>query len=287
MRKNMFHKNIRKIHFNKILPLVTVTLLIVLINSIYFAAFHPVTNTSEGLIESFFETDRNEHAKLAIIIDDFGQSRKGIKEMISIQRHLTFAVMPFLEYSVFDAEAAHKKGFEIIVHLPMEPNIGKRSWLGPRPILTALNDQEVQQIVMDSFQNVPYAIGANIHMGSKASEDERIMSDILDVIKAKGLYFVDSKTSSKKIARETANSKGVLFFERDVFLDSSQSIDFIKKRLKQAGEIALKRGYSVAIGHVGNEGGKVTADAINETLSWFDEKNIDLVFVSELVKFGN
>ncbi len=222
--------------------------------------------------------------KLAIIIDDFGQDRSGVKEMMSINRHMTFAVMPFLSFSEFDAENAYTKGFEVIVHLPMESDIGKLSLVGPRPILSALGDMEIQQIVMDSFESVPHALGANIHMGGKAGGDKRVVSDILDMMKLKGLYFVDSRTSKKAVAKGLADEKGVLCFERNIFLDGNRNKEQIKQQLRAAGELALKKGYSIAFGHVGAEGGKKTAEAISEMLPEFDEKNIRLVFVSELKK---
>lgn len=221
---------------------------------------------------------------LAIIIDDLGSGREGVKEMMEISQHLTFAVMPFLDYSTQDALSAHEKGYEIIVHLPMEPMKGKRSWLGPNPIMAGMEYEEVRDIVKKSLDDIPYAAGANIHMGSKASSEEIIISAILDEIKERELFFVDSKTASKPIAQAIAKQKNVVCFNRDVFLESldNKSKSFIKKRLKEAGDIALKKGYAVAIGHVGKEGGKVTAKAITEMIPEFDEKNIKLVFVSEL-----
>lgn len=222
--------------------------------------------------------------KLAIIIDDFGSSRSGVNEMMAINRHLTFAVMPFLEYSQTDAIAAYEKGFEVIVHLPMEPNQGKISWLGPNPILAGMKSEQVKKIVRDAFENVPYAVGANIHMGSKASSEESTMLAILDVIKEKNVYFVDSRTADHPIGKKLSDERGVLCYDRNVFLDGQQSKSFVKKRLSEAGDIAVKKGSAVAIGHVGVEGGKVTAEAINEMLPEFDQKNIQLVFVSELDK---
>lgn len=224
----------------------------------------------------------NPCGKLAIVIDDFGQDRNGVKEMMAIKRHLTFAVMPFLTYSQSDAKEAYENGFEVIVHLPMEPMKGKISWLGPKPILSTLSDSEVYQITSEAFADVPYAVGANIHMGSKISTDDRIMSDVLDVIKEKGVYFLDSKTSAKSVAKKIADEKAVPFYERNTFLDGQTSKEHVKEQLRKAGEIALKDGKSVAIGHVGIEGGKVTAQAIAEMLPEFDAKNIQLVFVSEL-----
>ncbi len=294
-------KKIRIVYFKKSqivnsLAVVSLLTLIVLISVFCLTNFsdQTVLNAYNGAHLS--ETDKsgldvplplhgssvNPGGKLAIVIDDFGQDRKGVSEMMNINRHLTFAVMPFLPYSQADALAAHEKGFEIIVHLPMEPVKGKISWLGPKPILSTLSDNEVYQITTEAFADVPHAVGANMHMGSKISADSRIMSDVLDIIKENNVYFLDSKTSPKSVAKKIAEEKAVPFYERNVFLDGQVSKEHVKGQLRKAGEMALKEGKSIAIGHVGIEGGKITAQAIVEMLPEFDEKNIQLVFVSEL-----
>lgn len=258
---------------------------IIYLNILYFSVINPSVNTFFDFIgyDTYSEGDESpSEGKLAIIIDDFGQDRSGVKEMMSIERHLTFAVMPFLTFSGADAKAAHEKGYEVIIHLPMEPEKGKASWLGPRPILSTSTDDEIFQLILDAFESVPYAAGANIHMGSKVSGDERIITSVLQVIQSKDLYFVDSRTSRKPIAKKVADEMGVSCYENNIFLDSTQSIATIKKQLEKAGNMALKKGKAIAIGHVGKEGGKVTAQAISEMLPVFDEKNIQLVFVSEL-----
>lgn len=235
-----------------------------------------------GNYEDAGSISKTEGGKLAIIIDDFGSGRNGVKEMMSIKRHLTFAVMPFLDYSHSDAQNAHENGFEVIVHLPLEAYNGSMSWLGPEPILYGMNEDRVRDIVQRSIDDVPYAVGANIHMGSKASGSEIIAHAILSIIGEKKMYFVDSKTAYHPVCSKVASELGVVCFERDVFLDGKQPKSFVKKRLAEAEEIALKAGQALAIGHVGAEGGKVTAEAIEEMLPEFDEKGIQLVFVSEL-----
>lgn len=219
---------------------------------------------------------------LAIIIDDFGSDRRGVKEMMSIDRHLTFAVMPFCEFSEEEAKNAYEKGYEVIVHLPMEPNKGKKSWLGPQPILSGMDAPTVKKITEASIENIPYAAGVNIHMGSKASSEEGIMTAVLEVVKEKNLYFVDSCTAAHPIAKKIADTKELVCYERDVFLDGQQPKSFILQRLREACDAAERKGYGVAIGHVGIEGGTVTAEAIREMLPEFDRRNIKLVFVSEL-----
>lgn len=220
--------------------------------------------------------------KLAIIIDDFGQDRSGVKEMMSIQRHLTFAVMPFLAFSQKDAIEAHEKGFEVIIHLPLEANTGKLYWLGPRPIFTDSSGEEISKIVNDAFENVPHAVGANIHMGSKASGNEKVISYILDIIKEKDAYFVDSRTAEHPVAVKIAAAKGIPCFDRNVFLDGKKPKSYIVKQLETAMDLAIKHGKAIAVGHVGTEGGRVTAQAIEEMLPQFDKNNVRLVYASEL-----
>lgn len=277
--------SIRKRHI--IFSLSAILLLVLWFGIFYLSRFFSIDVEKEGFSNSFCSADAGSNisggGKLAIIIDDFGQSRAGVKEMMSIERHLTFAVMPFLDYSQSDAETAHKKGYEVIVHLPMEPYHGKPSWVGPRPILAGMKSEDVKQIVSDAFENIPYAGGANIHMGSKASGEENTVSTILDVIKEKNLYFVDSRTADHPICKKLADAKGILCYDRDIFIDERRPKEAIKKQLQKAEEVALKKGKAVAIGHVGAEGGKAAAEAISEMLSEFDHKKVKLVFVSELL----
>ena len=70
--------------------------------------------------------------------------------------------------------------------------------------------------------------------------------------------------------------------KRDVFLDSTQSKEKIKDNLRKAIKIANEKGYSVAIGHIGAEGGKVTAEAIKEVLNEVGD-SVDFVGVSKLL----
>lgn len=223
--------------------------------------------------------------RLAIIIDDFGQNQNGVKEMMEIDRHLTFAIMPFLEYTEQNAKEAYNCGFEIIVHLPMQSHTASREkWLGPKPIHLDSTNEEIRNIVIDSINAVPYAAGVNIHMGAMASENERIMTSVISTVKEKNMYFVDSRTSSKTVCRGVAQKVGVRFAERNVFLEhASNSKDYIKKQFAIAGDLAIKKGAAVAIGHVGAEGGKSTAAAIKEMIPELEKRGIEFVFASQIL----
>src|SRR5437763_9005737 len=125
--------------------------------------FH--TNAAEN------KKDANE-LKAAIIIDDFGGGTGGVRDFLEGDIPITAAVMPFTENSKAHAEWAHKNGFEVMVHLPMEPKRGKRSWLGPKPITVDLSPKEVKSRVEEALKSVPHEVGMNNHMGYRAVEDE-------------------------------------------------------------------------------------------------------------------
>ena len=109
------------------------------------------------------------------------------------------------------------------------------------------------------------------------------MLPIFNCLKARNMYFVDSKTSAKSVCREVAKQTGIRFYENQVFLEHEQKTKaYVKKRLTKAMKIAVDKGSCLAIGHVGAEGGMITVQAIREMKNTFAENNVELVWVSEL-----
>lgn len=244
----------------------------------------PVMGEASTIIDRLLsKKNADVKGRVAIIIDDFGNSGNGTKEMTEINQPLTCAIIPFLPYTKQDAELAHNGGHEVIIHIPMEPHIGNPKWLGEKGITSRLTSEQIQQIVREAIEEVPYAVGVNNHMGSKATEDKRVIEAIVTVLKEKNMYIVDSKTSMNSVIREIAEEYDVPVLERAIFLDNEKSITAIKKQLKLLGEIALKEDSAIAIGHVGPEGGSITAIAIKEMIPVFEEMGIKIVPVSQLI----
>ncbi|MBQ2752705.1 MAG: divergent polysaccharide deacetylase family protein, partial [Firmicutes bacterium] len=77
---------------------------------------------------------------------------------------------------------------------------------------------------------------------------------------------------------------GVTVLKRDVFLDSTDDIEKIKNNILKAGEVALNNKTAIAIGHVGPEGGEVTAKALKQTAPELEKMGVRLVTVTELKK---
>ena len=121
----------------------------------------------------------------------------------------------------------------------------------------------------------------NNHMGSKITEDERIMKFIFEEFKKTDLdlYFVDSKTSQNSIAYDLALEMGINSMERTVFLDNEGDMDYIKGQLLEAKELAFKKGKVIAIGHNRINTYYVLKRMVPELI----KEGIEIVFVSTLI----
>lgn len=215
--------------------------------------------------EAKAEPDGKPVKKIAVVIDDFGNDMTGTADMLDLPIPLTVAVMPFMPSSRRDAEAAHKKGKHVIIHMPMEPKRGNRSGLGPGAIMLDLSDEEIRKRVEDAIANVPYAEGMNNHMGSKATSNERVMRIVLQVCKEHKLIFLDSKTNYRSVAGKVAKELGVKYVENEMFLDDVATIGHVTNQVRKLKKRLEEDDVCVIIGHVGRPG-KQTAQVLKTSI---------------------
>jgi len=216
--------------------------------------------------------------RVAIIFDDAGYGIKAAQEVEAIGRPVTISVLPRLPFSTQIAEEAPQHGMQVILHLPVQPD-NRSIALGPGGITVDMADDEIRQTVNDDLATVPSAVGANNHMGSLGTADPRVMRAVMDVMKTRHLFFVDSMTSSRSVAAKVAREMGVPTAVRAVFLDNEDNEEYVRGQFRALIAIAQSRGDAIAIGHVG----KVTARVLVSMLPEFDEAGIQLVRVSDLV----
>ncbi|MGE5607005.1 MAG: divergent polysaccharide deacetylase family protein [Bacteroidota bacterium] len=216
--------------------------------------------------------------RVALIIDDVGSVRKAADAMLQVPARLTWAILPFTPYAAEYAEAAKEQGFEVILHLPLEP-LDRKNNPGPGLIKRDWTDEEIVEQLEADLNQVPGAVGINNHMGSAGTADERLMDLLMGQIKERDLYFVDSMTTDRSVGEAVASRHQVRFKKRHVFIDNLPDIDSKKKALQELIKVALAEGEAIGIGHV-REG---TAEAIIEMIPEFEKAGIELVTVSELL----
>jgi polysaccharide deacetylase 2 family uncharacterized protein YibQ len=217
---------------------------------------------------------------VAIIIDDMGSNLREVQQLTAIGVPLTFSVIPGLGKSTEVAEFAHDHSYDVMIHMPMEPLDYPRRRLEKNGLLMSESDGEIEKQVDDYMREVPYAVGANNHMGSRFTEDQQKMQDVLQILKQKNMFFIDSMTTPKSVGARVAREMGVKTASRNVFLDNVQDVAAIRKQLREVTRVAAKRGSAIAICHPH----KATIEALTAELPLLKKEGIRFVSVSKLVR---
>ncbi len=218
-------------------------------------------------------------AKLALIIDDIGFSRKRTHAFLCLGIPITYAVLPHVCYTTELAGEIHRQGHEIILHQPMEPI---RADIDPGPGALYVDDtpERIAHVLDDNIATVPYAVGVNNHMGSRFTQDRDKVVRVMDFVKRSGLYFVDSLTTSRSRAYRVARGMHLAALRRHFFLDLQQDPGAVCFQLCRALFFARRHGYAVVIGHPRRatiEGLRLFTSTVART------RLIDWVYVSDLL----
>jgi hypothetical protein len=191
--------------------------------------------------------------RLALVIDDLGYMQPElVTRLCSLPVAFTVAVLPYQEHTRESAEIAHRLGKEVMLHLPMEPvgYPGPGRDPGPNAILFNLPEPEVRRRVRMALDEIPHRVGVNNHMGSRITPDRTRMGWVLQEIKARKFFFVDSRTERDSVAYDVAEKLGVPAVERRVFLDDDKAFPAMEKQWNRALQLAEKDGSVLIIGHI-------------------------------------
>lgn len=221
----------------------------------------------------------NPRPRLAIVIDDWGYPWAAADDFLALPAPLTVAVIPHLPLSEEHARKAEARGHQVLLHLPMQP-LNDGVPLEPGTVRVDMSPVEVLRILDRALASVPRAVGVNNHMGSRATADPAVMHPLLADLKRRGLFFLDSATTPRSVAREAAGAHGLPLAVNRVFLDSNPTEEAVAERIQAAMNLALRTGEAVAIGHVRPE----TYRALARLLPEVEAAGIELVHVSELAR---
>ncbi|HXW14828.1 MAG TPA: divergent polysaccharide deacetylase family protein [Terriglobia bacterium] len=230
-----------------------------------------------------FQIHLREVARLlraAIVIDDMGNDQDAARHLLALDYPLTLSVLPYLRYAKITAQDAHRRGREIMLHLPMEPEPGGHLSPGQGAILVGMNAAEVHQIVENDLAAVPYVAGVNNHMGSRATKDAALMADVMKTLADHRLYFIDSRTTAASIALEAARRQGLPAFYRTVFLDNTETVPYTLDQLRKFRHIVEQEGVALAIGHPH----ATTIAALEKFLPELEPADIELAAPSHIVR---
>jgi hypothetical protein len=218
--------------------------------------------------------------KVAIVIDDLGGENHISQELLHWDLPLTFSILPFTPHAKTIALEAHRKGKEVILHLPMEPHGYPKIKPGEGAILQEMDEERLLLQLSKDIEAIPYIKGVSNHMGSRLMEDPEKMRIILSELKRRGLYFLDSRTTPQTVGLETAKSLGLRAMERSLFLDHSPEEEDIKQKLERLIQCSLSTGKAIGIGHPRPS----TIKSLKEMIPKMQEMGIDIVPLSAVME---
>jgi hypothetical protein len=216
--------------------------------------------------------------RVAIVLDDWGYNLEALDIALTIKEPLTLAILPHLRYSTQIAEKAHQAGHGIMLHMPMEPL--RNVPLEKGTIMSGMGPAEVRQLLDSAVASVPHLTGVNNHMGSKITQDARILKIVMSDLQSRGLFFMNSMVTNSPAGREVAGDLGIAYAERDVFLDNVRTEEAILKELDALKRQALRNGSAIGIGH--DE--VITLRALQKVLPAWRAEGIQIVPASEIIR---
>jgi polysaccharide deacetylase 2 family uncharacterized protein YibQ len=185
--------------------------------------------------------------KIAIVLDDWGYNLNNLNSLEQIRHGLTISVLPNLPYSRQIVQEAQRLGYEVILHLPMEPYEKYR--LEKNTILTSMDEATIRGIVDNDLMNLKGIKGVSNHMGSRATDDIRTMSIVFKELKKRGLYFLDSFVSPNSVCLDLAHKMHLAFARRNMFIDNKEDADYIKSQIYKLKMRSRIYGEAIGIGH--------------------------------------
>lgn len=216
-------------------------------------------------------------SRIAIVIDDIGYHQRDL-ELLGLPGTLTYSILPHTPYSQSFAAKAERHGAELLLHIPMQSTQDKA--LGPGGLTSDMDKSELQNTLGHALATLPQVKGVNNHMGSMLTQQSEPMKWTMELLKQRGLFFLDSRTTQRTQAQFMANRIGVLNIARNVFLDNDTSEAAMLSQLSVLKQIAKEQRFAVAIGHPYPE----TIAFLKAQLPKLIDEGFELVPVSELVE---
>lgn len=247
---------------------------------------HPRCRSASAISDNLL-SDANGSDKVApdaptivIVIDDFGYRNDAVLDgFMHLDARLTYAVIPGHAYSFSTAAMAIDRGYEVILHMPMEA-------LSPTPgelqyrLTLSMSSEEMRHRLRMAFHSLPQVTGLSNHQGSAATGDERVMRVVGSELRRAGKFFLDSRTSPWSVAEISMKPYGVPTVHRDVFLDHYDDIQSIRRQLNILADMARSEGFAVGIGHVRYN----TLTVLRDVIPRLQNAGFEFAFASQVVK---
>lgn len=190
-----------------------------------------------------------EKGQLIFVFDDAGHNLEQLQFFLDLPFPCTIAVLPRLAKSSEAARKIREAGKELILHQPMQAE-NLQVEPGEGAIQPGMNAEQIRETILKNIEEIAPIAGMNNHEGSLITSDETAMLTVLEICRECGIYFLDSRTTSKSAAPAAAKKLNMQIWERAVFLDNEKHKEYLQKQIAIGLETAAIKGSAIMIGHI-------------------------------------
>jgi len=185
---------------------------------------------------------------LSLILDDVGYNIAALQRVLALSVPVAISVLPDSPHAMQAAGLAHQAGQIVMLHLPMQP-IDPSLPMSSAFLHEGMTDAALHDTFLHDMDQVPYVEGVNNHMGSKLTQMEDPMRQVMQLCRQKGLFFVDSRTTSDSVAAKVAKNMGLHWATRQVFLDHVMTPESMQQAWDKARACVRKGFRCIIIAH--------------------------------------
>jgi len=158
--------------------------------------------------------------RLALVLFGFGNDLAGARRVFDLPVPFAVALAPDTKTSSAMFRAAHEKGREVVLHIPLEPVNYPQLNPGPGTLLVTLKPDRATGTMRRWLDQAGPVVGVANHMGSLATQDMTLMGAVYRELKRRHLPFIHVQPAAGAVCRSLAAELGVIYDEPDAVLDT-------------------------------------------------------------------
>ncbi|MBI3515447.1 MAG: divergent polysaccharide deacetylase family protein [Proteobacteria bacterium] len=184
---------------------------------------------------------------VAVLVTGLGLSSAATEAAIAkLPPDVTLSFSPYADKLGDWLQAARAAGHEVLIDLPLEPANFPQHDPGPYTLLTTLSASENSaRLEWVLSRGVGY-VGVVGEFGSRFSTSAKYLLPMFEVLKRRGVMYVDAKASPESVAGRVARDMGVPRALNDRLIDAEGGRAAIDAKLAEIERVARADGQAVA-----------------------------------------
>jgi polysaccharide deacetylase 2 family uncharacterized protein YibQ len=186
--------------------------------------------------------------RLALVLFGFGDDLAQARRVLDLPVPFAVALAPDVKTSGAMFRAAHEKGREVVLHVPLEPVNYPQLNPGPGTLLVTLKPDRATGTMRRWLDRSGPVVGVANHMGSLATQDMTLMGAVYRELKRRHLPFIHLQPAAGAVCRPLAAEMGVIYDEPDAVLDTearAKTPKALDRRWREIIERARTRGRTM------------------------------------------